>query len=170
LNKNKNLEISDLLGMSICIANGMDYLVKQQYMHRDLAARNCVVRSNKSVMVSFLSLCEDTYKDDYYSLNDVPVPLRWLSPEAIQEESYSVKSDVWSFGITIWEVFSLGEKPYSSLDNEAVLKGVCADLRLTKPDNCPDSVYGILEKCWNATSSERPIFADLKTLLSDAKV
>ena len=170
MNKNKNLEVSDLLGMSICVANGMDYLVKQHYMHRDLAARNCVVRSNKSVMVSFLSLCEDTYKDDYYSLNDVPVPLRWLSPEAIQEDSYSEKSDVWSFGVTVWEIFSLGERPYSDLSNEAVLKGVCADLRLKKPDNCPGSVYDILVKCWSATSSERPSFADLKTLLSDAKV
>lgn len=170
LTNTKDLDVSDRLGMGICVAKGMDYLIKQHYMHRDLAARNCVVRSNKSVLITFLSLCEDTYKDDYYTLNDAPVPLRWLSPEAIQEENYSEKSDVWSFGVTIWEIFSGGENPYSSFDNDAVLKGVCMDLRLTKPTGCPNSIYSIMESCWNVNPDERPNFSDLKTLVSEASV
>ncbi|XP_066926896.1 inactive tyrosine-protein kinase 7-like [Clytia hemisphaerica] len=170
LDRNKNLSIHERLDMSMCVANGMDYLIAQHYMHRDLAARNCVVRANKSVSISFLSLCEDTYKDDYFSLNDYPVPLRWLSPECIQEENYSEKSDVWSFGITVWEIFSNGDRPYANFDNDAVLKGVCLDLRLTKPKDCPDSIFHIMESCWLKEASERPSFADLKSAINDVKI
>lgn len=170
LNSNKNLDVNDRLGMSICVANGMDYLIKQHYIHRDLAARNCLVRSNKSVVVSFLSLCQDTHKADYFGLNGVPVPVRWLSPESIQEERYTEKTDVWSFGVTVWEVFSGGDRPYASFTDDDIVKGVPLDLRLTKPKVCPVEVFDIVKACWETKADDRPTFAELKASITDVKL
>ena len=161
---------SDRLNMCTCVVKGMDYLVKQGYIHRDLAARNCVVKSDKSVLISFFSLCEDIYKDDYYNLNDIPVPLRWLSPEAIQSEEYSEKSDVWSFGVTMWEIFSCGAQPYADHDNEYVHKHLCTDLKLEIPDGCSKPVYEIMDKCWYADVNRRPTFSELSNMVTDVEV
>ena len=159
------------LEMCFSIASGMEYLIKLRYIHRDLAARNCIVYSNNNVKVSFLSLCEDTYSNDYHLLNGVPVPLRWLSPEAIQAENYSEKSDVWSFGVTMWELFSAGEQqPYGEFDNEKVLEGICKDLRLAKPGDCPQSAYEVMQKCWIVDTSKRPSFEELTSLIADINI
>ena len=154
--------------IALDIAQGMEYLVSLRYIHRDLSTRNCIAISNQKVKISFLSLCEDTFKDDYYLLNDVPVPLRWLSPEAITNESYSEKSDVWSFGVTLWEVFSGGQKPYFDYDNEQVREGVCRDLRLPLPEKCPLHVYELMKKCWIVDKNERPSFQELVSEMSES--
>ena len=154
--------------MALDIAQGMEYLVSLRYIHRDLSARNCIAITNQKVKISFLSLCEDTFKDDYYLLNDIPVPLRWLSPEAITDESYSEKSDVWSFGITLWEVFSGGQKPYLDYDNEQVRDGVCQDLRLPLLEKCPLQVYELMKKCWIVDTNERPSFHELVREMSES--
>lgn len=170
LRNNKDLDVTDRLGMSLCVVNGMDYLIKQGYIHRYLAARNCVVKSNNSVMVSFLSLCEDSYREDYYNIHEIPVPLRWLSPEAIQSEAYSEKSDVWSFGVTVWEVFASGEQPYSGHDDKYVHKNVGTDLRLSAPSGCPDAVFTIMERCWASDVNERPSFSDLAVMVTNVEI
>lgn len=169
LKSNKDLDTSQRLQMCLCIVNGMDYLVKQGYIHRDLAARNCVVKSNKDVMISFFSLCEDVYQEDYYNIHGIPVPLRWLSPEAIESEAYSEKSDVWSFGVTVWEVFASGEQPYSGHNDEHVHKNILADLRLSIPSGCPQSVFEILEKCWVSDADKRPTFSELASMFADVE-
>jgi len=147
------------------IANGMAYLISLRYIHRDLAARNCIAQPNR-VKISFLSLCEDTYHNDYHLLHDVPVPLRWLSPEAIQQELYSEKSDIWSFGVVCWEVFSMGEAPYSEMSNEAVLKGVTQSLRLKQPVDCPPNVYNLMMRCWQEDYHQRPEFEEVAHTLN----
>lgn len=162
-----DISSSARLHMAFCIASGMEYLIKLHYIHRDLAARNCIPYVTNNVKVSFLSICEDLYHDDYYLLNSIPVPLRWLSPEAIRSEAYSEKSDVWSFGVTMWEIFSGGKTPYSDCKNDKVLDGVCKELRLPMPRGCPQNVFGIMKQCWIADSNQRPSFEELTSLISE---
>ena len=156
--------------MSYSIASGMEYLIKLRYIHRDLAARNCIVYPDSNVKVSFLSLCEDTHSSDYHLLNGIPVPLRWLSPEAIQAENYSEKSDVWSFGVTMWEIFSRGQQPFSDFKDEEVLEKVCKDLRLPKPLQCPQLVYEVMQKCWIVDTAKRPSFEELTSLIAEVNL
>lgn len=170
LQQNTELDANDRLGMSICVVKGMDYLVKQGYIHRDLAARNCVVKSNQSVMVSFFSLCEDTYREDYYNIHAVPLPLRWLSPEAMESENYSEKSDVWSFAVTVWEVYSSGARPYAEHEDTYVYKHISNDLRLSIPSECPKDIVNILEKCWQNEPENRPTFSELVDLMTSADI
>lgn len=172
LKENNDLDFNDRLGMSMSVVNGMDYLVRQHYIHRDLAARNCLVRPNKSVVISFLSLCEDTHKEDYHMLNGVPVPLRWLSPESMNEEKYTEKSDVWSFGVTVWEIFTGGDRPrpYNAFSDEDVLNGVPLDLRLTKPKVCPEELFYIVSECWDNSPDARPTFSELKKRIGGVNV
>ena len=155
------------LKMAACMASGMEYLIQLHYIHRDLACRNCIPYPDHSVKVSFLSICEDLYHDDYYLLNNIPVPLRWLSPEAIQSEAYSEKSDVWSFGVTVWEMFSHGATPYGDVRNDKVVQGVCKELRLTQPAGCPLAVYEVMQQCWLTDVNARPTFLQLTNMLND---
>lgn len=170
LSNQKHISNTARVNMAFCIASGMDYLIKHHYIHRDLAARNCIPYPDNNVKVSFLSICEDLYSEDYYLLNNIPVPLRWLSPEAIQTESYSEKSDVWSYGVSIWELFSGGKRPYADCKNESVLDGVCKDMRLTMPNSCPDAVYEVMTKCWLNDATQRPSFDELTCMLSEINV
>lgn len=167
LQSKPDLTPTERLNISFGVASGMEYLIKQRYVHRDLAARNCVVFPNNGVKVSFLSLCEDVYSDDYYLLNDIPVPLRWLSPEAIKSGHYSEKSDVWSFGVTMWEIFSGGKKPYADLDNKEVQESVCSDVRLPTLVECPKHVTAVMERCWLVDISQRPTFEELTCAIAE---
>jgi len=167
MNSTRTFTSQEYLNMAYSIASGMEYLVRLRYIHRDLSTRNCIVMNENNIKISFLSLCEDVYKDDYYLLNNIPVPLRWLSPEAILNEAYSEKSDVWSFGVTIWEIFSAGKRPYVEYDNEKVRDGVCKDLRLPALAGCPPVVYDIMKRCWNHIAGERPSFKDIVLLINE---
>ena len=168
--KSPDFPASTCVDMCTQIATGMAYLVRMRYIHRDLAARNCVTFAGNRVKVAFLSLCEDTYTQDYYLLNGIPVPLRWLSPEAILHEKYSEKSDVWSFAVVMWEIFTLGRQPYDEYNDQTVADGVCKDLRLPKPVSCPYDVYALMVRCWNVDVQKRPCFDELATVLADVKI
>ena len=125
---------------------------------------------NLDIKVAFLSICEDTYAMDYYMLNGASVPLRWLSPEAVEDEDYSDKSDVWAFAVTAWEVYSPGQQPYSEMQDEEVLKGIRKDLRLPRPSGCSMEVYKILETCWAADPEARPKFDELVSAFASVQV
>ncbi|PFX20561.1 Inactive tyrosine-protein kinase 7 [Stylophora pistillata] len=149
--------------LAICgqVATGMNYLSSQNFVHKDLAARNCMVGKDMQVKIGFLSFSYDLYNKEYYRFNNVQIPLRWMPPEAIFDDDFSEKSDVWSFGVLVWEIYTLGQLPYHDRSNEEVLKCVKDDLRLPKPDNCPDTVLEVLEKCWEGNPLARPTFAEL---------
>lgn len=139
----------------------MNYLNSQNFIHKDLAARNCMIGRDLQVKIGFLSLSYDLYNAEYYRFNNMHVPLRWMPPEAIFDDEFSEKSDVWSYGVLVWEIYTLGQMPYHDRSNEEVLKCVKDDLRLPKPDNCPDTVLEVLDKCWEGNPLARPTFQEL---------
>lgn len=149
--------------LAICgqVAAGMEYLSLLKLTHKDLAARNCMVGRDLQVKIGYLSLSYDLYNAEYYRFNNMQIPLRWMPPEAICDDEFSEKSDVWSFGVLAWEIYTFGQMPYHDLTNEEVLKGIRGDLRLPKPENCPDTVLEMLAKCWEGNPLSRPTFMEL---------
>ncbi|KAJ8264218.1 hypothetical protein GJAV_G00146620 [Gymnothorax javanicus] len=163
--------------LSICaqIAQGMEHLSNHRFVHKDLAARNCLISAQRHVKISALSLSKDVYNSEYYHYRQSWIPLRWLPSESVFEDDFSTKTDVWSFGVLMWEVLSLGELPYSKLSDEQVLEGLQAGkMRLSAPEGCPSKVYKLMGRCWAPSLKERPSFSEILTSLgelpSDSKV
>ncbi|KAI4885305.1 hypothetical protein NFI96_012264 [Prochilodus magdalenae] len=168
--KLKPQPISTKTKVSICgqIAAGMEHLSKQRFVHKDLAARNCLISGQRQVKVSALGLTKDVYNSEYYHHKQKYIPLRWLPAESVFDDDFSTKSDVWAFGVLMWEVFSLGELPYSTLSHEEVLEGLQAGtLKLSAPEACPSKVYKLMTRCWALSLKERPSFNELVQALGD---
>jgi len=148
------------------VASGMYYLQQQNIVHRDLACRNLLVEqgTNMSYQVKVgdfgLSRQLDEAKN-YYRTNDETKPVRWSSPEVLQTGLYSTKSDVWSFGIVIWEMFTFGSLPYGGMSNIDVISFVLKGERLELPDNCPTTLQEITKSCWQHQSEKRPDFKEI---------
>lgn len=147
--------------------SGMEYLSSNHYVHRDLAARNCLVSENRVVKISDFGLSRDVYSSDYYRMQSrALLPVRWMPAESIMYGKFSVESDIWSFGVLLWEIFSLGVQPYLGYSNSEVTELVCRRQLLPCPDPCPSPIYSLMLECWHETPSRRPSFSDLHTRLS----
>ncbi|AWP14284.1 putative inactive tyrosine-protein kinase 7 [Scophthalmus maximus] len=175
--KIKSQPISTKTKVSICaqLAHGMEHLSNHRFVHKDLAARNCLINSQRRVKVSSLSLSKDVYNSEYYHYRQAWIPLRWLPSESVFEDDVSTKSDVWAFGVLMWEVFSHGEMPYTKLSDDEVLEALqTGKLKLPVPDGCPSKIYKLMARCWALSLKERPSFTDivhaLGELPSDSKV
>uniref|UniRef100_A0A9J8A7R4 Protein tyrosine kinase 7 (inactive) n=1 Tax=Cyprinus carpio carpio TaxID=630221 RepID=A0A9J8A7R4_CYPCA len=163
--------ISTRTKVSICaqVARGMQHLSDRGFVHKDLAARNCLISGQRHVKVSALSLSKDVYNSEYYQHRQLWIPLRWLSSESVFEGEFCSKSDVWAFGVLMWEVFSLGELPYPALNDQQVLEGLQAGtLRLSPPVNCPAHVCSLMSRCWASSPKERPTFSEILQTLTDS--
>uniref|UniRef100_A0A914ZLH4 Tyrosine-protein kinase n=1 Tax=Parascaris univalens TaxID=6257 RepID=A0A914ZLH4_PARUN len=147
------------------VANGLAYLESMCVIHRDVAARNCLLGENETVKLSDfgLSLLGIAYREKHMK----NVPIRWLAPETLKSGRYSTKSDVWSFGVTIWEIFSNGAHPYSDVeDNKEVRRQVLAQkLKLTDPPGMPSEVLSTMHRCLQFDPEQRPPFHELVRLL-----
>uniref|UniRef100_A0A673CD34 Inactive tyrosine-protein kinase 7 n=1 Tax=Sphaeramia orbicularis TaxID=375764 RepID=A0A673CD34_9TELE len=175
--KVKSQPISTKTKVSICaqVAHGMEHLSNHRFVHKDLAARNCLINSQRRIKVSALSLSKDVYNSEYFHYRQAWIPLRWLPSESVFEDDFSTKSDVWAFGVLMWEVFSHGEMPYAKLSDDEVLEGLQnGKLKLPVPDGCPSKIYKLMVRCWAPSLKERPSFTDvvhaLGELPSDSKV
>ncbi|XP_037546541.1 inactive tyrosine-protein kinase 7 [Nematolebias whitei] len=175
--KVKSQPISTKTKVSICtqVARGMEHLSNYRFVHKDLAARNCLINNQRRVKVSSLSLSKDVYNSEYFHYRQAWIPLRWLPTESVFEDDFSTKSDMWAFGVLMWEVFSLGEMPYADLSDDEVLEGLKTwKLKLPVPDGCPSKIYKLMARCWALGLKERPSFTDvvhaLGELPSDSKV
>ena len=148
------------------IASGMDYLSKKNHIHRDLACRNCLVSSPMNVKIGDFGMSQNLYTRDYYRVNGKAVlPIRWMSPEAVVYGKFTTQSDVWSFGVVMWEVFSFAMQPYYGVTNEEVTQMIRKGKHLNIPPDCPDKIYDIMSKCWNMDPSCRPTFSELCDIL-----
>ncbi|XP_021548564.1 ephrin type-A receptor 1 isoform X1 [Neomonachus schauinslandi] len=155
-----------LVAMLQGIASGMNYLSDHSYVHRDLAARNILVSQNLCCKVSDFGLTRllDNF-DGTYETQGGKIPIRWTAPEAIAHRTFTTASDVWSFGIVMWEVLSFGDKPYGEMSNQEVMKSIEDGYRLPPPVDCPAPLYELMKNCWAYDRARRPSFHQLKALL-----
>ncbi|KAM4565173.1 tyrosine-protein kinase receptor TYRO3 [Fundulus diaphanus] len=164
-----------LLRFMTDIAAGMDYLSSKGFLHRDLAARNCMLGDNLRVCVADFGLSKKICSSDYYRQKVViRVPIKWMAIESLSESVYTTKSDVWSFGVTMWEIASRGKTPYPAVHNYELLDLLMSGHRLKPPEDCDPKLYEIMKSCWNSEPKLRPDFRhlleELKGLLSELPV
>uniref|UniRef100_A0A4W5LY29 Ephrin type-A receptor 7 n=1 Tax=Hucho hucho TaxID=62062 RepID=A0A4W5LY29_9TELE len=159
--------IIQLVGVLRGIAAGMTYLADLGYIHRDLAARNILVNSNLVCKVSDFGLSRvlEDDPDAAYTTSGGKIPIRWTAPEAIAYRKFSSSSDVWSYGVVMWEVMSYGERPYWNLTNRDVIKSVEEGYRLPAPMSCPGALHTLMLDCWQKDRNERPRFCQIVTVL-----
>ncbi|KAK2149182.1 hypothetical protein LSH36_463g04014 [Paralvinella palmiformis] len=149
------------------VALGMEFMAANRFIHRDLAARNMLLSSTLDLKISNLSLCRDVYATEYFPFHQQLIPLRWMPPEAVLEDEYSTKSDVWSYGVFIWELFMLGELPHHERMDEEVLKGLKAGGEpLDMPPECPQELYQLTLKCTAEFAKDRPSFSEIVSIIN----
>ncbi|XP_049442052.1 vascular endothelial growth factor receptor 3 isoform X2 [Epinephelus fuscoguttatus] len=163
------LTIEDLICYSFQVARGMEFLASRKCIHRDLAARNILLSENNIVKICDFGLARDIYKDpDYVRKGNVRLPLKWMAPESIFDKVYTSQSDVWSFGVLLWEIFSLGASPYPGVQiDEDFCKRLKDGVRMRAPETASPEIYGIMLACWQGEPKERPTFPALVQILGD---
>ncbi|KAF6280832.1 IL2 inducible T cell kinase [Rhinolophus ferrumequinum] len=154
-----------LLGMCLDVCEGMAYLEEACVIHRDLAARNCLVGENQVIKVSDFGMTRFVLDDQYTSSTGTKFPVKWASPEVFSFSRYSSKSDVWSFGVLMWEVFSEGKIPYENRSNSEVVEDITTGFRLYKPRLASSHIYQIMNHCWKEKPEDRPSFSRLLSQL-----
>ncbi|TKS70276.1 Ephrin type-A receptor 6 [Collichthys lucidus] len=159
--------VLQLVGMMRGISVGMTYLSEMGYVHRDLAARNILVDENLVCKVSDFGMSRilEDDSDAAYTATGGKIPIRWTAPEAIAYGKFSSASDVWSFGIVMWEVMSYGERPYWEMSNQDVILSIEEGYRLPAPMGCPVTLHQLMLHCWQKESSQRPRFNNVLSFL-----
>ncbi|KAM7389184.1 hypothetical protein PAMP_023177 [Pampus punctatissimus] len=149
------------------VSEAMAYLESKQYIHRDLAARNCLVDGNGTVKVTDFGLSRYVLDDEYTSSAGSKFPVRWSPPEVLLYCKFSSKSDIWAYGVLMWEVYTLGRLPYERLNNTEIVEQVSRGLRLFRPQLANEKVYSIMTSCWLEKADERPTFQELALTVQD---
>ncbi|XP_073255568.1 uncharacterized protein [Porites lutea] len=140
------------------IAKGMNHLVENNLVHRDLAARNVLVGHDNQIKVSDFGLMKQIYEDVTSSEKSKKLPVKWMAPESLYQGVYTTKSDVWSFGVVLWEMATLGGVPYPTLTNSELYRLLSTGYRMERPDMCTDDVYELISHCWDEDPYIRPSF------------
>ncbi|XP_041950556.1 tyrosine-protein kinase SRK2 [Alosa sapidissima] len=162
------LRVSDQIEMAAQVAAGMAYLELQNYIHRDLAARNVLVGENNICKVADFGLARVFMDENVYQAKEgTKFPVKWTAPEAIHDNKFTIKSDVWSFGILLYEIMTFGQMPYPTMTNYQVVQQLPNGYRMSCPPHCPKVMYEIMQECWTEQPANRPTFETLQWKLED---
>ncbi|XP_019614810.1 PREDICTED: uncharacterized protein LOC109462690 [Branchiostoma belcheri] len=160
------LPMEQLITFGLDIANGMTHLAAMQCVHRDLAARNVLLGKDLTAKISDFGLSRDIYEEsEYVKTTKSQLPIRWIAYESLFYHVYTTQSDVWSFGILLWEIMTMGKQPYGRMTGKELMKLLPGGYRLEKPALCPQDVYEVMKTCWETLPENRPTFPELKATL-----
>ncbi|XP_041985002.1 tyrosine-protein kinase receptor torso-like [Aricia agestis] len=163
------LTLLDLLSFCRQIAMGMEFLESNRVVHRDLAARNILVTENRTLKIADFGLSRDVYQENQYKQKgNGKMPVKWMALESLTHRIYTTHSDVWSFGVVMWEILSLGGAPYAAVSAARLPRLLAAGYRMPRPPNCTPELYELMQSCWAARPRSRPSFAELHAALDAA--
>ncbi|KYN44163.1 Focal adhesion kinase 1 [Trachymyrmex septentrionalis] len=168
LQSNKHrLDLATLLLYTFQLSTALSYLESKKFVHRDIAARNVLVSSHSCVKLADFGLSRWVEDQSYYTASKCKLPIKWMAPESINFRRFTTSSDVWMFGVCIWEILMLGVKPFQGVKNNEVIRKLENGERLALPNHCPPRLYSLMSQCWSYEPSKRPTFKEIRETLHE---